>query len=239
MARLGSTEKLVLTYAAKIRTFTIMEIVNHYQLKREYNGLNANRRVYDAVQRLIARGLVEKVDRGVYRLVVDIDPNTAKALSSGVEDKETLFGEPPIKRKVSKERGDNKYIVRFHIRPSSDIFSFYVRVLVVKEIAKYVERELARYLAKHYSKSLVRRLRASGGYIKIYGSIVGAHGFYRGAKRGFSPLKPLYTADSAMEIGFDIVATLPVDRLFAKLYIKKIDKTLLDYARAIAPLITL
>lgn len=88
----------MLCYAStKAWYFTASDVVVYYHLK-QCNG-NANKRVHDAIQRLVKRGFLKKIDRGVYELAVDISPDLLKCEensmvkckeSSMVEVKENL-----------------------------------------------------------------------------------------------------------------------------------------------------
>ncbi|GEM_PF-6670074 len=84
--RLGRLQRLVLLYASKCKRFTASDVVTAYSLK--LRCAHANKRVHDAIQKLVKRGFLRKVDRGVYELVVDVSPDMLK-----VEDVESSMGE--------------------------------------------------------------------------------------------------------------------------------------------------
>jgi len=64
-------ERIVLEYSVKeASSFTPGDVVLY---AREKNIYTNNRRVHDAVQRLVRKGVLVKVKRGLYRLVETLD----------------------------------------------------------------------------------------------------------------------------------------------------------------------
>jgi len=84
--RLGRLQRLGLLYASKCQKFTASAIVVAYSLKLRY--AHANKRVHDAIQKLVKRGFLRKIDRGIYERVVDVSPDMLR-----VDEIESSMGE--------------------------------------------------------------------------------------------------------------------------------------------------
>jgi predicted transcriptional regulator of viral defense system len=87
VARLGNNERLVLRYAVLVsRRFTISDIVTYFSNLK-------HRRIWDTVQRLVKKGFVRKVDRGIYELAKDIDKSVLDMDLGNTRKENLLFGD--------------------------------------------------------------------------------------------------------------------------------------------------
>ncbi|MEM1913505.1 MAG: hypothetical protein QW067_10230 [Thermofilaceae archaeon] len=246
----GALEQLVLSYAVTVsEVFSPSDIVVYYNLKDIY-GENARRRVHDAVSRLVKRGYLTKEARGLYRLAVDLAPKTVAKLKQKTrepntgEDKDILSGVPVAVPVAGSSGGGGVFLLRFHVRPGDDgLEAFYVRLLVVKFVVDYSVRVVEGYLSRVFSRSWVRGVRSRvSRSVRVFGSVVGCHGGYGRRSAGLLPLhygfKGLDLRQKAFvyELGLDLVAEVPVpaDRLFAKVYSRRLEGSLLEYASRVA-----
>ena len=239
----GALEQLVLSYAVTVsEVFSPSDIVVYYNLKDTY-GDDARKRVHDAVTRLVKRGYLTKEARGLYRLAVDLAPKTIAKLKQKTrepntgEDKDILSGAPAFRSSRS-----GVFLLRFHVRPGDDgLEAFYARLLVVRFVVDYSVRVVEGYLSRVFSRSWVRGVRSRVlRSVRVFGSVVGCHGRYGRRSAGLLPLhygfKGLDMRQSAFvyELGLDLVAEVPVDRLFAKVYARRLEGSLLEYASRVA-----
>jgi hypothetical protein len=209
--RLGGLQKRILHYAAtQARRFTVSDVVVYYGLKRRY-GRDASKRVFDAVQRLVRRGLLRKLDRGWYELAVDITPGDLGPDSSGEIPKENH-------PRISDTSGGGYNVFRIHFR-GVDSYSELLKILYeVKCHLDVATRAVERYLVEGLgvSKYQLRRLRRSGRgcYATVEYVVVGAHGRYRCKSR---PLVPA-TGGHFYELGVDIYVSRELGKIFGKVY---------------------
>lgn len=210
LVNVGRLERLVLLYASTVRRFTISDIVVAYNLKQLYPS-TASRRVYDSVNRLVKRGYIKKVDRGIYELAIDISPDLL-----GVEDKENLGGTPAVLFREYKPSSSkrNCNVLRIHFRGVNGYLELYRKLLVVRCYMDIAVRRLEEYLiGLGVSKYEIRRLRRYKYSCYDLGVVVGAHGKYKCRS------KPLVSVAGGFfyEVGIDIF-TSGLDKLFAKVY---------------------
>jgi hypothetical protein len=195
VARLGNNEQLVLRYAVLVsRRFTISDIVTYFSNLK-------HRRIWDTVQRLIKRGFVRKVDRGIYELAKDIDESVfAKDLDNTRTHKENLqFGDGG--------GGGVVGVVRVHGN-GRNVLDYYRRVYFAYRLLSCVVRRLEfTLLSLGFGRSfLVRVRRGISGVVSGFcfnDGVVGCHGRY---KKRFKGLKPLSLCTDAFyyEYGVDI-----------------------------------
>jgi len=68
--RVGELQRRILEYASRVSTFSVSEVVVYYHPQaRGRERLRLLKRYHDAVRRLYGRGFVERISRGVYKLV--------------------------------------------------------------------------------------------------------------------------------------------------------------------------
>jgi hypothetical protein len=215
LAKVGGLERLVLLYASVVRRFTISDIVVAYNLKQEYPS-TANRRVYDSVQRLVRRGFIRKVDRGIYELAIDISPDLLKDSTNEVESKENLGGTPVFLYRESKSSSSkrNCNVLRIHFRGVSGYLELYRKLQLLRCYLDVATRRLESYLISlGVSKNEIRRLRKYRYMCVEEGVVIGAHGRYKCRS------KPLVPASGGFfyELGVDIF-TSGLGKVFAKVY---------------------
>jgi hypothetical protein len=207
--RLGGLQKLVLLYAAtQAQRFTVSDVVVHYGLRRWY-GRDASKRVFDAVQRLVRRGYLRKIDRGWYELAVDLTPKD-------LDPYEEVLTE--IYPRTSGASGGGYNVLRIHLR-GVDSYSELLRVMYgVRCYLDVATRAVEKYLVERLgvSKYQLRRLRrlGRGCYATVEYVVVGAHGKYKCKSR---PLAPA-TGGHFHELGVDIYVSQELGKVFAKVY---------------------
>ena len=213
-AKVGELERLVLLYASTVASrFTISDIVVAYNLKQYYPNGTANKRVYDSVQRLVRRGFIRKVDRGIYELAVDISPDLLKDSDLG-KPKENLGGTPTALHRENKPYSTKRNVLRIHFRGVGGYLELYSNLQLLRCYIDIAVRRLEEYLIKlGVSKYQIRKLRRLRYMCVEEGVVIGAHGRYKCRS------KPLVPASGGFfyELGVDIF-TSGLGKVFAKIY---------------------
>ncbi|MEM1868355.1 MAG: type IV toxin-antitoxin system AbiEi family antitoxin domain-containing protein [Thermosphaera sp.] len=236
--RSGHLENLVLAYASTVsRLFSPSDVVVYFGLKGVY-GANANKRVHDAVSRLVRRGYVERIRRGIYRLAVDVPP--IAVADAAADGKESLLRVAAVAAasggggRVAASGGG--FLVRLHVRPGDDgVLPLYRRLLFAGFVVKVCTRFLESLLVSRFGRCFVRRVRRSVlGGVGVASVSVGCHGRYGAGGGGLLPLWAAFDGLDlrqrvfAYELGFDVVVSLPSDvaadisRMFAKVYLRRL-----------------
>jgi hypothetical protein len=214
MSRLGELQRLVLLVVRRFssRTFTISDV--RVTLKEELNIDVDRRRLWDVFQRLVRRGIIEKVGRGLYRLVKDIDESLLKLRE--LNDNLCRGGCGGVVRVGCCGLccgGCGVGVVRVH-GVVGDVVTFVRRVLFWYYYLGLRVGGVVDFLCRYYGvpKYLLRRLvRVARGLARAvagFDAVVGGHGFYGRRVRGFrrfSSLVPLAYLDGGhvYELGFD------------------------------------
>jgi hypothetical protein len=96
LSRVGPLQSLILEYAVRVAEVFMLSDIVVYR-KNEYDTHLDRRRMYDAAQRLVKRGVLVRVKREWYRLAdsVDLSENDVKLEKHG----ESLLNTSPIDRK--------------------------------------------------------------------------------------------------------------------------------------------
>jgi len=204
----------VLEYAIKCaERFTPSDVVVY---ARKECGLEIdNRRVHDAIQRLLKRGpLIKKIDSGWYELV---DRNlTLKDLETVCyKAKQRLLAKAAEQpRGKESELGPSERVrdpaIRFHFYPSSarGLGDLYYCLAVVHYASgralKCVESEMR---GRGYSACAIRsvRRRARGLVDRVKGYIVGAHPQRGCRRRELVPLTVFEGVRAHRELGVDLI----------------------------------
>ena len=239
--RLGRLQRLVLLYASKCQKFTASDIVVAYSLKLRY--AHANKRVHDAIQKLVKRGFLRKIDRGIYERVVDVSPDVLRVdeiessmggVMGGVKEnlspralvakpalftRSTLFARSTlIARSERGERrgGRPRRTLRIHVMGVEGYLELYEGLLLVKPFVELALRSLERYLiGLGVPKHFIKKLKR--GCRRLYDPIrvvVGGHGKYS------CKSEPLIDVCGGFvyEVGVDVVNGLELPQLFMKVY---------------------
>lgn len=236
--KLGYLERIILSYIVtrKTWTFSISDISVH--LRRIGQPID-RRRLWDAVQRLSRRGFIEKVKRGIYKLVKDIDLSLIK--NKGHGEKEERENKDNLCRFVSGgcvggggSGGGGRRLVRVHaVVGGGGFVDLLLRVELAYRFLVVVRRVLIGYGVGvlGLSRSGVRRLlrgvgRAVDGALVGAEGVVGCHGRYGRRFYGLSSLVPLRECDDGhyYECGVDVllgnvdelVSSIP--KFFVKIY---------------------
>lgn len=215
---LGYLQVLVLEYALGVAdTFSPSEVVVY--VREKYGLVLDRRRVYDAVKRLVRRGYLVKVRRGVYRLspridlcLCDLEELVTSSMCSGGGQGHRLSGG----------------LVRVHCVGCGGVLGFYRVVLFGWCLLGFVVRGVEEYLRElGFGRGyLVRVRRGVWGLVRrVVGGVgvFGVHGFYgRGGFRA-SPLVPVSSAcglRGGLEIGVDYVvdSSVSLPKMHLKIY---------------------
>jgi hypothetical protein len=219
----------VLEYAIRYaERFTPSDVVVY--ARNEYGLEIDNRRVYDAIQRLLKRKLLDKINQGWYKLVdrnftlKDLEVVASKAkqkllarATKQPRGKEDVWG--PHERVIDP-------VVRIHFSSGSaesvrDLHSKLAFIHVASgEALKCVERKYRGVLSAHLIRKNRRVARELAG--KVVDCVVGAHSRYGGG-RG-KELKPLIVLEGKRfrEMGVDLIlGVAEAPKLFAKIYTEK------------------
>jgi GTP1/Obg family GTP-binding protein len=216
----------VLEYAIKCaERFTPSDVVVY--ARKEYGLESDNRRVHDALQRLLKRGpLIKKIDPGWYELVnrnltlKDLETVCSRAKqrllarAKQAEGKEDVW--KPRKRVIDP-------VVRFHFSSGSagSVVDLHSKLAFIHaasgEALKCVERKYRGVLSAYLIRKNRRVARELAG--RVVDCVVGAHSRYGGG-RG-KELKPLIVLEGRRfrEIGVDLVlGVTEAPKLYAKIY---------------------
>jgi len=212
---LGTLQKLILYYSLSVaETFTPGDIVAYYNLSKNYH-----RRVHDAIQRLVRRGILRKIRRGWYQLDPKIEIST-KDLEKLTDPKENEFEGSSLCGKGFLSRG----VVRVHGVGVSGVADVFFQVVFVRGVLGGVEEFLRRRLRSvGFSRRFLSRVEADARRLAVDVMkrgvfILGAHGKYGGGRQ-----KALLSISSVervgmREVGVDIV--LPEDLRLPKIHLK-------------------
>jgi len=216
----GSNERLVLSYAIMSRRFTVSDVVVYF---RSLGRVLSNRRIWDSVQRLVRRGFLRKVARGLYELAKDIDVSVL-----GLADKENLCHCVGCGWGFSSSSRVGGGVVRVHGN-GRGVVDYFRRVYFAFKLLGCVVRRLEATLrGLGLSRSYIRRVKSEISsvvdVICYADGVVGCHGRY-GAGRRFSGLKPLsLCVGHYYEYGVDIdvgeLASAVVDVVGGKPFVK-------------------
>lgn len=211
----GTLQKLILYYSLSVaETFTPSDIVAYYNLSKKYH-----RRVHDAIQRLVRRGILRKIRRGWYQLDPKIEIST-KDLKKLTDPKENKFEGSSLYGKGFLSRG----VVRVHGVGASGVVDLFFQVVFVRGVLGGVEEFLQRRLrSAGFSKRFLSRVEADARRLAVDVMkrgmfILGAHGKYGGGRQ--KALLPISIAERVgmREVGVDIA--LPEDVRLPKMHLK-------------------
>jgi hypothetical protein len=244
LGRLGPTETIILEYALSVASsFAPSDVIAY--LRSKYGTVMDRRRVHDAIQRLVKRGVLVKESRGWYSLSKSIDL-TARDIKLK-KARERVIESSPRKPKDSRwvtiaakligvgvvEAG----VVRVHSPCAGDVVQLFFQVAYSYYILGIVMRGLEEHMrVMGYSKHFVASVRAVARHmaLSVTGceAVVGAHGRIKGRSR---PLLPLSYAEviRLRELGVDLLAHVDLPKIHVKIYT---DKS--PYIQQAIPLIT-
>jgi hypothetical protein len=213
LSHIGPLECLVLEYAIRYaERFPPSDVVVY--ARKEYGLEIDNRRVYDAIQRLLKRELLVKIDPGWYKLV---DRNLT------LKDLETVCyrAKQRLLARATKQAGGKESewgprervrnpVIRLHFFPRSarSLGDLYYCLAVVYYASgralKYLEAELR---GRGYSARAVRSLRrcARGLVDRVKGYVVGAHPQRGCRRRELVPLTLFEGVRAHRELGVDLI----------------------------------
>ena len=226
--RVGPLELLILIYATQeAPRFTPSDIV---VWAREHHGIALdNRRVHDAIKRLVERGILRPVEkngeriRGLYILAKDISL-PIETISNALEAISYIY---PVSRKTTRIC-DGGCVVRVHAAVK-DVYEFVRSVAYSYAVLRFVWGCIwsdpgVLGLSKSFVRSVWREARSFVASLNASSAVIGCHGRYgRGGESKFDSLAPLYMCNDARyyEIGCDI----PIPRAFdfsLRVYVEKV-----------------
>lgn len=213
LSNIGDLQTLVLTYASQYPTFSASDVVIAFNLKLRY-GANANKRVHDAITRLVRRGLLDRVAWGLYRLKVELP--LVPARKSWVPVGGSGFSG------FGFGGGVCSGVLRVHVR-GSDFPTVFGRALLASLACAGFVRVLEWVGCGVYGRGFVRRLRR--WFLRrfsVWGVVAGCHG--RFGERGFEGLRPLRYLGWRYfnEVGVDFFGDFPAKGMYVKIYFKEL-----------------
>jgi len=228
LSHMGELECLVLKYAIKhAERFTPSDVVVY--ARKEYGLEIDNRRVYDAIQRLLRRGLLAKIDRGWYELV-DRDLTLKDLETVCYRAKQRLLARAKQAGGKESEWGPCERVrdpvVRLHFYPRSarGLGDLYYCLAVVHYASgralKCVEAEMR---GRGYSARAIRSVRRRARELanRVRDCRVGAHP-QRGGEGELLPLVLFEGVKAYKEIGVDLILDAEeAPRVSGKVYIGK------------------
>jgi len=206
-----------------------------YSLKLRY--AHANKRVHDAIQKLVKRGFLRKIDRGIYERVVDVSPDMLRVdeiessmgeVMGGVKENlspRALVARPSLFARSTliarPERGERRggrprRALRIHAMGVEGYLELYEGLLLVKPFVELALRSLERYLIsfgvpKHFIKKLKKEYRRLYDPLRV---VIGGHGKYN------CKSEPLIDVCGGFvyEVGVDVVNGIELPKIFLKVY---------------------
>jgi len=225
---LGYLQALILEYALKhADTFAPSDIVVY--ARSTYGVELDRRRVHDALKRLVARNMLVKARRGLYKLSGRVDISS-KDLGIMVEKKvkDNNFASRGVLCGVGGlfSRGFvSGGVVRVHGVGVGGLVEFYFSVVFMREVAGVVARGVEGYLrglgfSRGFLRGVRRVARGLAWRVSLGGFVVGGHSVYgRGVSRPLAPVSYVERV-RAREVGVDIAVPDGVElpRIHVKFY---------------------
>ena len=213
--RLGEVQRVVLEFA---KHHMLIEAAQVRVWAKKIGKDISLKRIHDAIQRLVARGIVEKVSRGVYRLS-ESGKKLLSMLANVLRAKETDSVLGGVHGgSGGGGGGEGVEFSRFRVHAVGGSFEDFVRRLyVVKKVVECALLFAKSYLGKSRFYRIVR-----GVDVRCVDFFVGAHGFSSLGGSG-RPLVSLDVFESLglkpREVGIDVFAAVGgVDKVFVKVY---------------------
>jgi DNA-binding PadR family transcriptional regulator len=204
--RFGYLEHTILEYASKHLYLAASEI-------REYIKGDIQidiRRIHDALQRLVKKGVVEKVSRGIYRLT-EYGKKLLNTLLSARKESDTKW------RGAGAIGGFGRF--RLHVRNGRDLEDLVRQLYAVRRVVDCALGYVRRVLGKRRFYKVVR-----GVHVECIDFFVGGHGSSLFGK-GRSLKRPLFGLEyffslglKPREIGVDVFAVVGGVRPSVKVY---------------------
>jgi hypothetical protein len=226
--RVGPLELLILIYATQVAPwFRPGDVV---VWAREHHGIALdNRRVHDAIKRLVERGILRPVEkngeriRGLYILAKDISL-PIETISNALEAISYIYEVPRKTTRIC----DGDCVVRVHA-VVRDVYEFVRSVAYSYAFLRFVWGCIwsdpgVLGLSKSFVRSVWREARSFVASLNAGSVVIGCHGRYgRGGESKFDSLAPLYMCNDGQyyEIGFDIPVPRAFD-FFLKVYVEKV-----------------
>jgi len=154
--RVGELQRRILEYASKVSTFSVSEVVvYHHPNVRGRERVRLLKRYNDAVRRLYGRGFVERVSRGVYRLVRFTPFRVVKTQHSILSERKRLKEKECVGVGVRVSSREEGVVVRHHV-------VFDSRYSLGDYVVAYFERLYAgkcflEWLCSAYERFIIRR----------------------------------------------------------------------------------
>ncbi|NAZ12713.1 MAG: hypothetical protein GU359_00990 [Desulfurococcales archaeon] len=219
----GYLQLLILYYALHVADkFTPGEIIPYFGLDKQ----RYQRRIHDALTRLVKRGIVKKIKRGFYELNqhVDLSLKDLESLIEKVAEKEFKKGRKIFSNIVSRWIYDG--VMRIHSIGAESFLELFFQIALVKEILPLVVEGLRGHLRKAgFSKRFLSGIESTAKRLAVSMSkgdfIIGGHGLYGGGtQKALIPVSHVERMVSLREIGIDVIVpkgiTLP--KMHLKIY---------------------
>jgi DNA-binding PadR family transcriptional regulator len=216
--RLGYLEYLVLEFASKHSLIQAAQVREY--LKNEH-GFEADlRRIHDSLQRLVRKGIAEKIGRGVYRLT-EYGKKLLNTLLAKKTHKETEFKAAASDGKIYTNGGGVGFTrARFHAVGAKSLEDMVRQLYAMYKSLKCALDYLKQVIGKNRFYRIVRGVSVECADVFVGGHGVGLIGRSKSLKR---PLIDLSYFESLglrpREIGVDVLAAVAgVGRVSVKAY---------------------
>jgi DNA-binding PadR family transcriptional regulator len=214
--RLGYLEYLVLEFASKHSLIAAAQVREY--LKNEHGATYDLRRIHDSLQRLVRKGIAEKIGRGVYRLT-DYGKKLLNALLAKKTHKETgSMAAAADGNMYTNGGGFGRF--RFHALNAKSIEDLVRQLYAMYRTIGCALRYLKQVLGKSKFYKIIRDVRVECVDYFVGGHGVGGLGKSRSLKRPLIDLSYFSSLGvKPKEIGIDVFAAVSgINKVSLKAY---------------------
>jgi len=199
--RIGPLESLILDFAGK---HVLIQAASVREYLKQQGAVASLKRIHDALQRLLKKGIIEKVSRGVYKLT-----EYGKKLLSALRGKESGFKAAGGYGDGVVFAGGGFYRARLHARGGRSLVDLARQLYAVYSVVRCALDHVRRLLGRSRFYRVVR-----GVSVVCVDSFVGGHGTSalgkgRSLRRPLIDLSYFYSLGlKPLEIGVDVFAVV-------------------------------
>jgi DNA-binding PadR family transcriptional regulator len=199
--RIGPLESLILDFAGK---HVLIQAASVREYLKQQGAVASLKRIHDALQRLLKKGIIEKVSRGVYKLT-----EYGRKLLSALRGKESGFKAAGGYGDGVVFAGGGFYRARLHARGGRSLVDLARQLYAVYSVVRCALDHVRRLLGRSRFYRVVR-----GVSVVCVDSFVGGHGTSalgkgRSLRRPLIDLSYFYSLGlKPLEIGVDVFAVV-------------------------------
>jgi DNA-binding PadR family transcriptional regulator len=209
--RIGPLESLILDFAGK---HVLIQAASVREYLKQQGTVASLKRIHDALQRLLKKGIIEKVSRGVYKLT-----EYGRKLLSALRGKESGFKAAGGYGDGVVFAGGGFYRARLHARGGRSLVDLARQLYAVYSVVRCALDHVRRLLGRSRFYRVVR-----GVSVVCVDSFVGGHGTSalgkgRSLRRPLIDLSYFYSLGlKPLEIGVDVFAVVGGVKPSVKVY---------------------